>query len=95
MICYFWEGLKPSIKVEIEQQERESVNFEEIVQRAVNAEAKVGLKFSTMVQDLDICCFRGYRPSNITVSKEQIQRTTAKDCHPEESKIKEVKFTLF
>ena len=31
MICYFREGLKPSIKVEIEQQDRESIDFEEMV----------------------------------------------------------------
>ena len=31
MICYFQKGLKPSIKVEIEQQDREIIDFEEIV----------------------------------------------------------------
>ena len=31
MICYFREGLKPSIKVKMEQQDRKSMNFEEIV----------------------------------------------------------------
>ena len=30
MICYFREGLKPSIKVEMEQEDRESMDFEEI-----------------------------------------------------------------
>ena len=56
MICYFWEELKPFIKVEMEQQDREFINFEEIVQRIVNAEAKAGLKSSNMVRDLDIRC---------------------------------------
>ena len=37
MIYYFREGLKPFIKVEMEQQDRESMDFEEMVQRAVNA----------------------------------------------------------
>ena len=31
MICYFWKGLKPSIKVEIEQQDRALTSFEEMV----------------------------------------------------------------
>ena len=56
MICYFREGLKPSIKVEIEQQDREAIDFEEMVQKAVNAEAKAGLRSSAMVQDSDIHC---------------------------------------
>ena len=42
IICYFREGLKPSIKVEMEQQNQESMDFEQMVKRAVNAEAKVG-----------------------------------------------------
>ena len=72
MICYFWKGLKPSIKVEMEQQDWESMNFEEIVQRVVNVESKAGLRSSTMVRDLDICCPTGHRPSNSTASKVQI-----------------------
>ena len=81
MICYFRKGFKPSIKVEMEQQNREAIDFEEMVQRAVNAEAKAGLRSSAIVRDSDIRCPRGHRPSNSTVSKVQTQETTAKDSH--------------
>ena len=91
MICYFRKGLKPSIKVEIEQQDRESIEFEEIVQRAVNAEAKAGLKSSTMVQKSDIHCSRGHRPSYNTSSKVKTQETTVKEPHTEEPRPKEAK----
>ena len=49
MICYFRESLKSFIKFEIEQQNQESVNFEKIVQRAVNAEAKASLRSTIIV----------------------------------------------
>ena len=49
------------------------MNFEEMVQRAVNIEAKAGLKSSTMVRDLDACCPRGHRLSHNTSSKVQTQ----------------------
>ena len=94
MICYFREDFKPFIKVEMEQQDRKSMNFEEIVQRAVNAEAKAGLKFSTIVRDLDICCPRGHCLSNNTTAKVQIQRTTVKDPRLKETKTKDPKPTL-
>ena len=94
MICYFRKGFKSSIKFEIKQQNRESMNFEEMVQRAINMEAKAGLRSSIMVRDLDICCLRGYRSSNNITSKMQTQRTTAKNSHPEESKVKEARLTL-
>ena len=91
MICYFRESLKPSIKVEIEQQDRESINFKEMVQRAVNAEAKAGLRSSTMVWESDTCCPRGHRPSYNISSKMQTQETTAKKLRTEESRPKEAK----
>ena len=93
MICYFREGLKPSIKVEMKQQDRKAIDFEEMVQRAVNVEAKASLRSSAMVRDSDIYCPQGHRPSNSTVSKVQTQGTTAKDSHQEEPKVKEVKST--
>ena len=71
MICYFWEGLKPSIKVKMEQKDWESMNFEEMIWKAVNVEVKVSLRSSTMVWDSDICSSRGHRSSNSTASKVQ------------------------
>ena len=94
IICYFRKDLKLSIKVEIEQQDRKSMNFEEIVQTATNAEAKAGLKSSTMVQDSDIRYLRGHRSFISITSNVQTKGTTAKDSHPEEPKIKEVRPTL-
>ena len=79
MICYFREGLKPSIKVEIEQQDRESTNFEEMVQKAVNAETKAGLRSSIMVWELDARCPKGHRLSHNTSSKVQTQGSSHKD----------------
>ena len=73
MIRYFWEGLKLSIKVEMEQQDQASTSFKEMVQKTVNAEAKPGLRSSTMVPDLDTCCLRGHRLSHNTSSKVQTQ----------------------
>ena len=75
----------------MEQQDRESIDFEEIVQRTVNAEAKAGLRSSSMVRDSDIRCPRGHRPSNSVAAKVQTQGS--KDSHPEEPKVKEVRPT--
>lgn len=92
MICYFQKNLKPSIKVEIEQQDQKSMNFEEIMQKIVNTEVKISLKSTIMVQDLDIHCFQGHQFFNNTISKMQIQRITAKDFScPKKSKIKDLK----
>ena len=55
----------------MEQQNRESMNFEEMVQRAVNVKAKAGLKSSIMVWDSDIHCHQGHCASNSIASNVQ------------------------
>ena len=75
----------------MEQQDRASTSFKEIIQRAVNAEAKAGLKSSIMIQDLDPRYPRGHRPSHNISSKVQTQGTTAKKPRTEKSRPKEAK----
>ena len=93
MICYFQESLKPSIKVDMEQQDQVSSSFKAIVQKAVNAKVKAGLRSSIMVQDSDAHCPRSHRPSHNTFSKVQIQEITAKKPRAEEPRPKEAKQT--
>ena len=69
------------------------MNFEEMMQKAVNAKAKRGLRSSTIVQDSDIRCSNNHRPSNSTALKVQTQRTTGKKSKPKESRPKESKLT--
>ena len=67
------------------------MDFEEMVQKVVNAEVKAGLRFSAMVRDLDIRCFRGHCSSNSTASKVKTQGTTVKKPYSEEFRPKEAK----
>ena len=92
MICYFRESLKLFIKVEIEQQDQKSMNFEEMMQKAVNAEAKAGLRPSIIVRDLNTCYPKSHRPSHNTSSKMQIQGSNHKHSPcSKESKSKDLK----
>lgn len=78
----------------MEQQDREAINFEEIVQKAVNVDVKTGLRSNIVVQDLDIYCSRGHCSSNNTTSKLQTWRTNAKDSRPKKPKAKNLKSVL-
>ena len=61
-----------------------------MVQKAVNAEAKAGLRSSTMVWDSDAYCPRSHRPSYNTSSKVQTQ--DSKDLsRPKKTKPKDSK----
>ena len=67
------------------------MNFEEMIQRAVNAEAKAGLRSS--IRESDICCSRGHHLFHNTSSKVQTQGTTIKEPYTEESRPIETKLT--
>ena len=53
MVRYFEEGLKPSIKAEMDQDASHLDDYEELVTKAVKAKAKAGLQPSSYVRETD------------------------------------------
>ena len=62
MIRYFWKGFWRLIKDKIEDCGQELDSFEEIVEKAVNAEAKVSLKLYFYTCKTNQYCLQGSRP---------------------------------
>ena len=69
MVRYFEKGLKPFIKAEIDQDATHLDDYEELVAKAVRAEAKAGLQPSSYVQETNIQVLRGNQPAHITAYK--------------------------
>ena len=72
MVRYFEEGLKLSIKAVIDQDATHSVDYKELIAKAVRAEAKAGLRPSSYMQETDIQILQRSWPAYITVYKVQI-----------------------
>ena len=87
MIRYFEEGLKPSIKAEIDQDASHLDDYEELVAKAVRAEAKAGLRPSSYIRETDHQVPRGNRPAHTTAHKVQTQGAM-KDHRGDDSKAK-------
>ena len=85
MVRYFEEGLKPSIKAEMDQDNSQLIDYEELVAKAVRAEAKAGLRPSSYVRETDLSCLRGNRPAHTTAHKVQTQGA-GKDHRGDDSK---------
>ena len=81
IVRYFEEGLKPSIKAEIDQDATHLDNYEELVAKAVRAEAKAGLRPSSYVRETDIQVLQENRPAHTTAHKFQTQE--AMNCGDE------------
>ena len=56
IVRYFEEGLKPSIKAEIDQDNSQLVDYEKLVVKAVKAKTKAGLCLSSYMQKTDLSC---------------------------------------
>ena len=54
MVRYFEENLKPSIKAKMDQDATHLDDYEELVAKAVRAEAKTGLQPSSHMQEADL-----------------------------------------
>ena len=73
MVRYFEEGLKPSIKAEMDQDATHLDDYEELVAKAVRAEAKAGLQPSSYIRETDIQVLRGSWLAHTTAHKVQTQ----------------------
>ena len=87
MIRFFREGLKPSVRAQMEQRGQESDSWEELVKKAVDVEAKAGLLPTSLNRDMDQQAPRGNRPVH-TTAKAQTQGLSMKDPKVEEPKSK-------
>ena len=84
MLRYFREGLKPSILAELEHRDLELESFNQMVKKAVDAEAKSALRPCSSTKEMDQHCPRGNRPANSTKS----QSSTMKNPRSEELKVR-------
>ncbi len=64
LICYFREGLRPSIRAQLDHRGRDLDGWEEVVEKAGDAEAKANLQPPFYVRDIDTRCLKGHRPSS-------------------------------
>ena len=87
MLRYFREGLRPSIRVELEHRDLELESFEQLVKKVVEAEGKASLRPRTITREMDQHCSRGSRPANTTVAKASTPSSSMKDPRVEEPKV--------
>ncbi len=62
LIRYFREELRPSIRAQLDHRGRNLDGWEEVVEKAGDAEAKTNLQPPFYVRDIDAKCPKGHRP---------------------------------
>ena len=62
MIRYFWNGLRPSVRAQLDARGRDLDFWQEAIKKAVNAEAKAMLQSSSNIHEMDSRYSQGYKP---------------------------------
>ena len=62
LIRYFRDGLRPSIQAQMDNRNRELDSWDEVLEKAIEAEAKASLQPASSVREMDSRCYRGRRP---------------------------------
>ena len=63
IIRYFREGLWPSIRAQLDVKNRELDSWDEVVDKTVDAKAKVSLQAPSETREMDSWCPQGQRPT--------------------------------
>ncbi len=63
LIDYFREGLRPSIRAQLDHQGRDLDAWEEVVEKAGDAKAKANLQPPFYIRKIDSRCPKGHHPS--------------------------------
>ena len=87
ILRYFWEVLKPFVLAELEYRVLEVESLNQMVKKAINAEAKLAFRPCSSTKKIDQNCSRGNRPANATIAKSQ--SSAMKDPRSEEPKVRE------
>ena len=94
MLRYFREGLRPSIRVELEHRDLELESFEQLVKKVVEAKSKASLRPRNTTREMDQHCSRNSRPTNTIVAKASTPSSSMKDPRVEEPKVRTQEATL-
>ena len=71
-----------------DQDNSQLIDYEELVAKAVKAEAKAGLRPSSYVRETDLSCLRGNQPPHTTTHKVQTQGVVKNHCEDDSKTFK-------
>ncbi len=83
LICSFREGLRPSLRAQLDHQERYLDAWEEVMEKPSDVEAKTNLQPPFYVMDIDVRCPKGHR-----LSAKKDKEDTYRESRDEASKDK-------
>ena len=56
LICYFCDGLRPSIRAQTDKRGRDLDTWEEVIKKAIDVEAKAARQPQSLMKEIDNCC---------------------------------------
>lgn len=82
LIRCFREGLRPSIQAQMDSRHRELDSWDEVLDKAIEAESKAALQSATSIREMDARCWKGRRPDKETSKPQKEEKTKPADNQP-------------
>ena len=86
LICYFCNGLKPSIWAQTDAQGQNLDTWEEAIKKVIDAEAKVARQPQSLIKEMHNCCLQGHRPTKTDKPAKEPKDTNKNSFRPLELK---------
>ena len=86
LICYSRDGLKPFIQAQMDERGRDLETWEEVIKKAIDAEAKAARQPQSLMKEMDNCCLWGYRPTKTDELAREPKIIDKNSSRPQESK---------
>lgn len=81
LIQYFWNSLRLSISTQLNKRNYDLDDWQKIIEWALNAKAKTSYQVSSLIQESDVYCSRGYRSIQSAKFKDKNKNIKAKKIY--------------
>ena len=86
LICYFCDGLRPSIQAQTDERGQDLDTWEEAIKKSINAKAKTACQPQSLMREMDNWCPRGHRPVKFDEPTKESKNLDKNSSRPQKPK---------
>ena len=86
LICYFRDGLRPSIQAQADERGQDLDTWEEAIKKAIDVEAKTACQPQSLIKEMDNCCPWGHWHTKTDELAREPRNTNKNSSRPQKVK---------
>ena len=93
LICYFYDGLRPSIQAKTDKRGQDLDTRDKIIKKAINAKVEAARQPQSLMNKMDNCCPWGHRPTNTDKPAREPKDINKNSSNPQKSKTQALQYS--